>query len=274
MQFNGFVARGYRRFGSDWDWAGAGSDFKHALELSPKSSLALDAYNKFLRTRGRSQEAIAASEAALRNDPLSPGLHAGMGTTLLMAHRFEEAIPRFKEASALDPNFGTALTGLAWCYLWTGRGEGRRPFGLGRQRRRPRRAGKGLRGKGRDLGFAERESALGRTTGSTALPGVGQESRSGRKGKVSASGPPAPALPPSSPGTDSRCLRFLTPIPPSSLHCPSDLPPLSLRLGTERGRRDNEGGRRDDGGTSVMSRLCKLEVPDCPRTGHAAAVVS
>ena len=117
---DGFVARGYLRLVPDWDWAGAESDFKHAVALSPKSSLALDAYNTFLRVRGRFQEAITVSEAALQNDPLSSGLRAGMGTTLMDAHRFEEAIARFKEALDLDPNFGTALTGLAWCYIWTG----------------------------------------------------------------------------------------------------------------------------------------------------------
>jgi class 3 adenylate cyclase/TolB-like protein/Flp pilus assembly protein TadD len=117
---DGFVARGILRCWCDWEWDGAGSDFKHAIELNPKSSLALDSYGMFLRYRGRFQEALAVSEAALENDPLSPGLHDGMGNTLMLAHRWGEAIARYKEALDLDPNFGPALSSLGFCYLWTG----------------------------------------------------------------------------------------------------------------------------------------------------------
>jgi tetratricopeptide (TPR) repeat protein len=59
----------------DWDWTNAETNFQRALELSPRSPLALDAHANFpLFARGRLDEAIAVLNRALALDPLSPAL--------------------------------------------------------------------------------------------------------------------------------------------------------------------------------------------------------
>jgi class 3 adenylate cyclase/TolB-like protein/Tfp pilus assembly protein PilF len=102
---DGFAARGNVRVAYDWDWPGAESDLRRAIQLNPKSSLALDLYNNFLTIRGRFGEAVAVLEQALENDPLAAGLHSDLGFTLLVAHRDAEAVTHLRMSLELDPNF-------------------------------------------------------------------------------------------------------------------------------------------------------------------------
>jgi Tfp pilus assembly protein PilF len=115
------VALGYARMAFDWDWAGAKKEFERALELSPRSSLALDGYANVLVPRGRFEEALVVMNQALESDPLSPALHADLGWTYWVAGQFDQAIPHYRTVLELDPNFHVAREQLGWCYLFTGK---------------------------------------------------------------------------------------------------------------------------------------------------------
>ena len=116
-----YLARGYARMSFDWDWPSAEKDFKKALELSPTSPLALDAYNNWLVPQGRLHEAVAMLTEALELDPLSPGLHHDLGWTYWVAGQFERAIPHYRKALELDRNFQVSRRHLGWSYLLTGK---------------------------------------------------------------------------------------------------------------------------------------------------------
>jgi TolB-like protein/Flp pilus assembly protein TadD len=117
----GYVAMGWARMNFDWDWAGAEKDLRKAVELNPRSPLALDAYAGFLLIRGRFDEAITALNKALEVDPLSPGLYSDLGWIYWGSDRIDQAIPHFRKALELDRNFHNARMLLAFSYQLTGK---------------------------------------------------------------------------------------------------------------------------------------------------------
>lgn len=67
----GYSARGFIRSNFTWDWDGAQSDFRKALELEPSDAEVQDNYGQLLQSLGRLPEAIAAAKKATELDPLS-----------------------------------------------------------------------------------------------------------------------------------------------------------------------------------------------------------
>jgi TolB-like protein len=68
---DGYWARGVLRLQYDFDWAGAESDFKKALEIEPNDVRVLRDYGALLAARGHYDEALAAMRRSLALDPLS-----------------------------------------------------------------------------------------------------------------------------------------------------------------------------------------------------------
>lgn len=117
----GYDALGWARFYFDWDWGAAETNFVRAVDLSPRSPLALDALNNFLVARGRFPEAVTVLNRALEVDPLSPALHSDLGWTHWLAGDPAKGIPHLRRALELDRNFLQARTWLGWTYLFTGK---------------------------------------------------------------------------------------------------------------------------------------------------------
>jgi serine/threonine-protein kinase len=117
----GYYARGLARLNYDWDWDGAESDFKKALELTPNSALALDNYASFLLVRGRHEEAVVVQKRALEQDPLSPWLYLDLGWIYFESYQFDQAIPQFHKALELDRNFHMSRNLLGWAYQLSGK---------------------------------------------------------------------------------------------------------------------------------------------------------
>src|SRR3970282_1144549 len=67
------TALGLVRFYFEWDWAGAESEFRRALELNPGSRAVQEEYGWFLTAMGRLDEGLAQSREAAGPDPLSGG---------------------------------------------------------------------------------------------------------------------------------------------------------------------------------------------------------
>jgi len=121
MLADGYVAMGFARMVFDWDWTGAEKDFRQALDLDPRSQLALDAYANFLLcARGRLDDAVAMIKRALSSDPLSPALYSDLGVFYYMSGQFDQAIPCFRKTLELDSHFFWARLSLGWTYLMTG----------------------------------------------------------------------------------------------------------------------------------------------------------
>ena len=67
----GYLVRGWIRRNADWDWAGAESDLRRSIELSPKSATAHQRLAQTLSVIGQHDEALAESKIAFDLDPIS-----------------------------------------------------------------------------------------------------------------------------------------------------------------------------------------------------------
>jgi tetratricopeptide (TPR) repeat protein len=102
----------------DWDWPGAETEFKRALEISPRDSDAYYYYSYYLVFMGRFDSAIAEMRKAQELDPVSLVKLTGMAQVLLIARRYDEALEVCRKALDMDPTLGFAhwLLGLTYMY--------------------------------------------------------------------------------------------------------------------------------------------------------------
>jgi serine/threonine-protein kinase len=104
----------------DWDWAGAETEFKRAIELNPRYPTARQWYALYLSTAGRHDEAVAEMKRALELDPLSPVMITGVGRVYHFAKRYDEAIEYYRKALEIDPTFGPAHGNMSDSYIAKG----------------------------------------------------------------------------------------------------------------------------------------------------------
>lgn len=105
---------GLVRFQYDWDWSGAESEFRRAIELNPNYPQAHQFYADYLKGMGRFDEAMAEMHRALELDPLSLAISTGLGHVLYLSRQYDRAIEQYGKALLLDPGFVQA-------HLWFGR---------------------------------------------------------------------------------------------------------------------------------------------------------
>jgi len=113
----------YVKFRIDWDWTGAETEFKRALELKPGYARAHEWYGLFLSLTGRFDEALVEMRRAHELDPLSPSVGTGIGRILHFSRRFDEAVAQFQKIIALDPDYAEAHFGLGMTLTAMGRYE-------------------------------------------------------------------------------------------------------------------------------------------------------
>jgi TolB-like protein/Flp pilus assembly protein TadD len=89
----------------DWDWSGAETAFRRALELQPGSDLAHREYGSFLCIMGRMEEALRETRTAQTLDPLSVIATHEVAFTLMMMGRYREAAAEFQKALELNPTW-------------------------------------------------------------------------------------------------------------------------------------------------------------------------
>ena len=105
-----------------WRWSEAEPEFRRALQLSPNSAAIHYFYGFiFLVPENRVDEALHELQTALSLDPLSPIVNTNYAATLMVAHRYPEAIAQFQKTLDRDPNFGPAHLKLSFLYATTGR---------------------------------------------------------------------------------------------------------------------------------------------------------
>jgi adenylate cyclase len=106
----------YVKFRIDWDWQGAETEFKRALELKPGYAKAHEWYGLFLSLTGRFDEALVEMRRAQELDPLSPSVSTGVGRILHFSERFDEAVAQFHKTLQLDPDYAEAHFALGMTF--------------------------------------------------------------------------------------------------------------------------------------------------------------
>ncbi len=109
------------KFIYDWDWSGAESEFKYALELDPGSLYVHSGYAFLLMALGRHDEAIRQMQIAEQLDPLSAETQSGFGRVLYRARKYEEAIQHLNRAIELEPRNYTPYVRLIDVYAQMGK---------------------------------------------------------------------------------------------------------------------------------------------------------
>jgi len=105
----------------DWDWSGAESSFRRAIELNPGHAPAHHWFSLFLSTRNRHEESLKEIGRAHELDPLSIIINQNMGRALHFAGRYEEAVEQFRRTLALEPRFFTTHVMLSQALTELGR---------------------------------------------------------------------------------------------------------------------------------------------------------
>jgi tetratricopeptide (TPR) repeat protein len=112
-----YVPLAYIKFFHDWDWAGAETEYKKAIELNCNYATARNYYSICLVYMGRFDEAFEQYETALQLDPLSLPTSSALGWALYSARRYDEAIAQCKKTIEMDPNFARTHLYLGEIYV-------------------------------------------------------------------------------------------------------------------------------------------------------------
>ncbi len=112
---------GYAKLIYDWDFPGAESELRRAIDLNPGYSQAHHWYSHLLAASGRTDESLAESRQALTLDPLSPAMDSHLGWHFVFAREYPEAVNHLAKAIELNPAFGLSYRFLGWAYEQQGR---------------------------------------------------------------------------------------------------------------------------------------------------------
>ncbi|MDQ3744668.1 MAG: winged helix-turn-helix domain-containing protein [Acidobacteriota bacterium] len=116
-----YTPLGFADFYYDWEWAGAESKFRRAIQLNPGYVTAHHHFSFMLSALGRYEEALSEVRRALEVDPLSPLINIALGFCHWNGRRYEQAEAQCLRTIARDPDFFMARYGLAMTYAHTGR---------------------------------------------------------------------------------------------------------------------------------------------------------
>ena len=101
---------------NEWDFVGAESEFKRAIELEPNSVTTHSWYGLFLAEIGRSEAGLGELKIAESLDPLSLDEQADMGLVLYLARRYDEAEQVLQRILRQDPKMIIAHRHLVRIY--------------------------------------------------------------------------------------------------------------------------------------------------------------
>ncbi|MGH9397625.1 MAG: winged helix-turn-helix domain-containing tetratricopeptide repeat protein [Terriglobia bacterium] len=113
------AALAWNRFVYDWDWPGAGAEFKRAIALNPGYATGHYWYAMYLTAMGRHNQAISEIRFAEKLDPVSPATRFEGAWIFYNARRYDEAVQEDRAALALNPNSARAHYALGWACVKT-----------------------------------------------------------------------------------------------------------------------------------------------------------
>jgi TolB-like protein/DNA-binding winged helix-turn-helix (wHTH) protein/Flp pilus assembly protein TadD len=105
----------------DWDWQGAESEFKRAIQLNPSYSQAHRVYAALLVASGRAGQALGEMERAVENDPMSVDLYRARGGRYYEARQYDQALKQYRKALEMDPKRAGPHYGMGDVYAQQGR---------------------------------------------------------------------------------------------------------------------------------------------------------
>ena len=98
----------------EWDWTGAETEYRRAIELNPGYASAHHWYGWYLALMGRLDQATVEMKRAQELDPLSLEITADLGLSFFFARKYDGAIEQFQKALDMDPNFIWARFFIGW----------------------------------------------------------------------------------------------------------------------------------------------------------------
>ena len=107
---------GFVKFWYEWDFAGAESSFRRAIELRPNHATAHQWYGECLALTGRTAQGIEELKVAQKADPFSSIILSDLGKILYFNGQLDPAIEALKRSAELDPSFPVAHLFLAMAY--------------------------------------------------------------------------------------------------------------------------------------------------------------
>jgi len=104
-----------------WDWSGAESDYRRAIQLNPNYAVAHSWYALLLSKTGRSEEALAEAKHAAELDPLSLPINRNLADVYSSLGQDDMAMDEYQKTLQIDPSFAPAHGSLAVLLLSKGR---------------------------------------------------------------------------------------------------------------------------------------------------------
>ena len=112
------------KFNYDWDWSGAESDFRRAIQLDPNYATAYQRYSLYLMAMGRVQNSLEQIDRARQLDPLSISINFSDGWRLYLARQYGNAAQQLRDTLEMDPSNGLVHLILGQTYEYMGNTEG------------------------------------------------------------------------------------------------------------------------------------------------------
>jgi len=106
----------------EFDWTGSEREFLRAQELGPGILEVWILYSIYLLIpMQRLEEALAAMRKAQEIDPLSPNVHANLGSIYIFMGQYDRGIELCRNALELDPNYFLANFYLSYAHIMKGK---------------------------------------------------------------------------------------------------------------------------------------------------------
>src|SRR6266446_4146776 len=105
----------------EWDWTGAETEFRRAIELNPNSATAHHWYGDYLANMGRPEEGLRETKRAQELDPLSLIINTTLGWQFYLARRSDQAIDQLRRVLDIDAKFTPARRVLEEVYAQSGK---------------------------------------------------------------------------------------------------------------------------------------------------------
>jgi len=101
-----------------WDFAGAETEFKHAIELRPNYATAYSWFSRLKFFLRNYEEAYSLGKRALELDPFSRTINTDLGAYLASLGRIDEAMEVFSRTIGLNPDYGGTHYWKSLVHLW------------------------------------------------------------------------------------------------------------------------------------------------------------
>ena len=118
-----YASLGQVRLFYEFDWEGAGREFRRALEKSPGSALVHQTNGLFLSAQGKTQEALTEAGRVLDLDPVSSSSGCLRVRLLYYARQHDQAIEQYRKTLSEDPTVAGFCIFAIYAYQQKGRFE-------------------------------------------------------------------------------------------------------------------------------------------------------